>query len=124
MKSHIRIVFEVLAITFVQRFALFFVTFFVYRSFGLRGTGVYEIVMLQAVISVAVDMLPLPGGMGISETLFLSIFEPVFGSLLLPGMVLSRSLSYYTELLLSALMTVAAHFTLGREPRRKKEKVQ
>ena len=62
--------------------------------------------------------------MGISETLFLSIFEPVFGSLLLPGMVLSRSLSYYTELLLSALMTVAAHFTLGREPRRKKEKVQ
>ena len=124
LKSHIRIVFEVLAITFVQRFALFFVTFFVYRSFGLRGTGVYEIVMLQAVISVAVDMLPLPGGMGISETLFLSIFEPVFGSLLLPGMVLSRSLSYYTELLLSALMTVAAHFTLGREPRRKKEKVQ
>ncbi len=40
-------------------------------------------------------MLPLPGGMGISETLFLTIFSPVFGGLLLPGMVLSRGLGYY-----------------------------
>ncbi len=52
--------------------------------------------LLQAVISVSVDMLPLPGGMGISETLFLKIFPPVFGStLLLPAMVLSRGLGYY-----------------------------
>ncbi len=56
--------------------------------------------LLQAVISVSVDMLPLPGGMGISETLFLKIFRPVFGStLLLPAMVLSRGLGYYGELL-------------------------
>lgn len=54
-------------------------------------------------ISVSVDMLPLPGGMGISEKLFSMIFEPVFGSaLLIPGMILSRGLGYYTELLISA----------------------
>lgn len=39
----------------------------------------------------------LPGGMGISETLFLTIFKPVFGILLLPGMVLSRGLGYYGD---------------------------
>ena len=71
--------------------------------------------MLQAVISVSVDMLPLPGGMGISEKLFSIIFRTVFGAaLLLPGMILSRGLSYYTELLLSAVMTVIGHLTLGR----------
>jgi hypothetical protein len=32
----------------------------------------------------------------------------------LAAMVLSRGLSYYTELLLSAVMTVFAHFYLGR----------
>lgn len=115
LRSHLKIVFEVLLITFLQRFALFFVTYFVYRSFGISGSSIYDVVMLQAVISVSVDMLPLPGGMGISETLFMQIFTPVFGGMLLPGMILSRSLSYYTELLLSALMTVVAHFTLGRE---------
>ena len=72
--------------------------------------------LLQGTISVAVDMLPLPGGMGISEQLFLIIFLPVFGSeLLLPGMILSRGLGYYTELILSALLTIVANFTIGRK---------
>lgn len=114
-KSHLRVVGYVFVITFIQRMALFAVTYFVYRSFGLRGHGVYELTMLQGVIAVAVDMLPLPGGMGISEKLFSVIFLPVFGTaLLLPGMILSRGLSYYTELILSAVMTVAGHFILGR----------
>ena len=61
-------------------------------------------------------MLPLPGGMGISEKLFAMIFIPVFGKrLLLPGMILSRGLGYYTELGLSALLTIVANFTIGRK---------
>lgn len=115
-KTHKHVVLIVLAITFAQRFALFLSTYFVYLAFGLSDYAVGTIVMLQAVISISVDMLPLPGGMGISEKLFLTIFVPVFGAqLVLPGMILSRALSYYTELLLSALLTVFAHFTLGRE---------
>lgn len=115
-KTHKQVVLIVLAITFAQRFALFLSTYFVYLAFGLSDYAVGTIVMLQAVISISVDMLPLPGGMGISEKLFLTIFVPVFGAqLVLPGMILSRALSYYTELLLSALLTILAHFTLGRE---------
>ena len=62
--------------------------------------------LLQAVISVSVDMLPLPGGMGISEALFMTIFAPVFGTVLLPAMVLSRGMGYYGELLVSAVFTI------------------
>lgn len=120
-KTHKHVVLIVLAITFAQRFALFLSTYFVYLAFGLSDYAVGTIVMLQAVISISVDMLPLPGGMGISEKLFLTIFVPVFGAqLVLPGMILSRALSYYTELLLSALLTILAHFTLGRERMAKK----
>ena len=91
--THKMVLVNVLAITFTQRFALFAATWFVYRAFHLSGISFIAIVLLQAVISVSVDMLPLPGGMGISETLFLKIFPPVFGStLLLPAMVLSRGL--------------------------------
>ena len=115
LKSHPRVIVNVIAITFVQRMAMFAVTWFVYKSFGLSDRGFWTVLFLQAVISVSVDMLPLPGGMGISETLFLTIFTPVFGSLLLPGMVLSRGLGYYGELLISALFTVVAQLTIGQE---------
>lgn len=106
LKNHPILIVKVLLITFVQRIALFAVTYFVYRAFSLSGKSWLLITSLQAVISVSVDMLPLPGGMGISESLFLTIFLPVFGDLLLPGMVLSRGLGYYSELLISALFTL------------------
>ena len=115
LKEHIKVLIEVFGITVFQRFALFAATWFVYRAFGLSGTSAVIIVILQGTIAVAVDMLPLPGGMGISEQLFLRIFLPIFGSqLLLPGMILSRGLGYYTELFISAIFTIVANFTIGR----------
>ena len=71
LKNNPLVIVKVIEITFIQRMALFAVTWFVYQAFGLHGTGFWDILFLQAVISVSVDMLPLPGGMGISETLFL-----------------------------------------------------
>ena len=115
LKNNPFVIVKVIGITFIQRMALFAVTWFVYQAFGLHGTGFWEILFLQAVIPVSVDMLPLPGGMGISETLFLNIFSPVFGGLLLPGMVLSRGLGYYGELLISAVFTVVAQLTIGKK---------
>ena len=119
--THKMVLVNVLVITFAQRFALFAATWFVYRAFHLSGISFITIVLLQAVISVSVDMLPLPGGMGISETLFLKIFPPVFGStLLLPAMVLSRGLGYYGELLVSAVFTIVAQLTIGNTKREKR----
>ena len=49
-------------ITFAQRLSLFLSTYFVYRAFGLQGVSAMTILLLQAAISISVDMLPLPGG--------------------------------------------------------------
>lgn len=106
LKEHKKVLFHVIVLTFLQRIALFSVTWFVYLAFRMHGTSFLNVILLQAVISVAVDMLPLPGGMGISETLFLNIFATVFPGVLLPAMVLSRGLGYYSQLLISALFTV------------------
>ena len=115
LKKHVLVVAKVFVITILQRTAYFFTTYFIYRSFGLKGTGMYTVVMLQAVISLSVDMLPLPGGMGISEALFRVIYLPVFGSnLITAGLVLSRSVSFYTELFVSAVFTMFAHIYIGR----------
>ena len=122
--THKRLIFRVFGITVAQRFVLFLVTWFTYRSFGLSGHSLPEIVSLQAMISVAADMLPLPGGMGVSETLFLDIFRGVFGEdLVLPGMMISRGISYYTQLILCALITAAATLSWNRNRQKGREQI-
>lgn len=115
-RNNQRIILNVFGITFIQRCLLFFVTGLTYLAFHLAGESLFVLTTLQGMISVAVDMLPLPGGMGISENLFLTIFEPIFGeAFVLPGMLVSRGISYYTQLIISAIMTVAASFILKRK---------
>lgn len=115
-RSNKGIILNVFIITFIQRILLFFVTWLTYMAFHLSGESMFVITLLQGMISVATDMLPLPGGMGISESLFLTIFQPIFGeSFILPGMLISRGISYYTQLIISAIMTVAASFILKRK---------
>ena len=113
--GHKLVILKVFLITFVQRIILFTVTYWVYRSLGFHEYGIVTLTILQSVISVSVDMLPLPGGMGISESLYLVIFAPVFGETLLPAMLLSRGISYYAQMLISAVMTCVAHLVIGRK---------
>lgn len=118
LKDHKTVIVNVILITFVQRIALFAVTWMVYLAFGENGTAMWDVILLQAVISVSVDMLPLPGGMGISETLFLKIFTPVFQTAVLPAMVLSRGLGYYSQLFISALFTIVAQLYYSMQNRK------
>ena len=120
-KTHMGLMLLVMAVTFVQRFALFTVPWLVYRAFGLTALGWADIALAQALIAVAADMLPLPGGMGVTEGLFLTVFGPAFGPLVLPAMVLSRGVEFYCRLALSAVFTAVAAAVLGRGPGKREE---
>ncbi len=104
-------------ITFVQRFFLFFITYITYRSFGFHTENAFTITLLQSVISISVDMLPLPGGMGISERLYLLIFIPIFGSAATAtaSLLLSRGFSYYILILVSGIVSLITHLTVRGE---------
>lgn len=121
--SHIGVLIVVFFLSVLQRVCLFYVTYLVYRSFGLHGVNWYVIVMLQTIIAICVEMLPLPGGMGVSEKLFLILFLPIFGhQLLFPAMLLSRGISYYVLLLLSAIVTAYAHLKVMIGEREERER--
>ena len=116
IKKNKRVLVHVILITFLQRLCLFTVTYVVYRAFGLKGISAFEIIALQTIIALAVDSLPLPGAMGASESSFLIIFLTIFGEkFVLPGMLLSRGISYYAMLLISAMITLVTHIIGGRE---------
>ena len=81
------------------------VPYLVYRAFGLSQYGVGTLIAVQLLLSMCVDMLPLPGAVGASESVFLILFGPVFGSKLLTSAVLlSRGISFYFMVLLSGLV--------------------
>ena len=119
-RSHKHTIVQVFLITVVQRFSLFLITWFTYRSFSLSGHSLPLITGLQSMVAVAADMLPFPGGMGISENLFLEIFQPIFGeALVIPAMMISRGISYYTQLLICGAMTLAAPFWISPKEKQK-----
>ena len=123
LKGHKLVIFNTTVISFIQRFFLFFITYVVYRSFGLQELDAWTITILQSIISISVDMLPLPGGMGISERLYLLIFTPVFGGLTAAtaSMMVSRGFSYYILILVSGIISFITHLTVKSVKKETKE---
>ncbi len=114
LKANKKAVFNTTLITFLQRFFLFFITYVVYVAMGYSEEDWLTITLLQAIVSVSVDMLPLPGGMGISERLYLLIFAPIFGGVATAtaSMMVSRGFSYYVLVVVSAIISMITHITV------------
>lgn len=97
----------ILIVTFFQRSTLFVLTYVIYRGFGLTGTDGLEVILLQASVYVAVDMLPIPGAQGITELMYSAVFLPVFTSAyLMPSMMVNRGVSFYLLMLISLAITI------------------
>lgn len=109
LKEHKVVLFNTFFITLIQRIALFLITFFVYKSFGLSGTSAYQIVTLQTLIALSVDNIPLPGGVGANEGIFMIFFQEIFTpTYLTAGLLLTRGFNYYLIIILGALVTLYA----------------
>ncbi|MCI5568983.1 MAG: lysylphosphatidylglycerol synthase transmembrane domain-containing protein [Candidatus Alectryocaccobium sp.] len=123
-KGHGGAIVILLILTVLQRAALFAVTYCVYRAFGLSGEPVLKIIILQAVISLSVDMLPIPGGVGLSEAIFSNIFKKIFtAGTMLPALALSRGISYYGQLFICAGFIFVSKYAF-RARRRKAENAE
>ena len=97
----------ILIVTFFQRSTLFVLTYVIYRGFGLTGTDGLEVILLQASVYVAVDMLPIPGAQGITELMYSAVFLPVFTSAyLMPSMMVNRGGKLYLLMLISLAITI------------------
>lgn len=99
----------------IQRVALFSIAYFIYLSFlkpypQLKGFNYIDLFAIQVIIAMAVDSLPLPGGMGISEYLYSVSFETIYllvdSHCVASAMLLTRAVSFYIPLILTSLIVV------------------
>ncbi|WP_294473323.1 lysylphosphatidylglycerol synthase transmembrane domain-containing protein [uncultured Intestinimonas sp.] len=99
-----------LGLTLLQLTCLYAVPYVVYLGFGLREAGLFQVAGAQALVSVAVGLLPLPGAVGAAEGSALRAFSRFFGpGLAAPAVLLARGISFYSFLLLSAGVTLWVH---------------
>lgn len=110
LRDNKKIIRIVLIGTFLQRFMVFVLTFAVYRGLGLSGTGLFDIVFVQASVYIAVDMLPVPGSQGITEAMYASVFGSIFtGKYLVASMCITRGISFYALMGLGLLVFCTAN---------------
>jgi uncharacterized protein (TIRG00374 family) len=92
--------------TIIQLTAFFSITFFVYKALGLSGTSIYQIITLQALLYIAIVLIPSPGTVGAAEVGFALLLKTVFSSnLITAALLLWRCLSYYLGLIVCGIFT-------------------
>lgn len=108
----------VVAGTFLQRCSVFFVTYLIYRGMGMYGQSILTVMIVQASVYIAVDMLPLPGAQGITELMYKTAFAQIFpGTYLTASMCVTRGLNFYFLLIVSAVTAVWCHVRAGKRSR-------
>jgi len=101
LKSHPAVAVKAAVLSLVQVVCLYFVPFFACKALGL-AVDIRLIVIRQALLSLAVTAVPLPGAVGASEGVFAILYQALASQeMLIPLLVLSRGMSFYGFLVLS-----------------------
>lgn len=93
-------------VTLLQLLLYHLVPYFVYKAFGFTEFGWMDFLATSAIVYVSVSFMPLPGSVGASESGFVLILRPLFQASILPGMLLSRFINFYTMLIISAAVSL------------------
>lgn len=93
--------------TLVQMILFFLIPFCVYKAFNLSGYNIFTLFTMQSILFVATSGLPLPGAIGASESVFLSLYGAAFGeSLLSSAMLLNRGINFYWFVIISMVVVL------------------
>lgn len=102
--------------TFAQMVLFFLIPFCVYKAFNLSGYNIFTLFTMQSILFVATSGLPLPGAIGASESVFLSLYGAVFGEgLLSTAMLLNRGINFYWFVLIS-MIVVFINILIKKKP--------
>ena len=92
---------------FIQISIYHSIPYFIYRGFGLTKLNFFELFSMQAVLYTTVSGIPLPGSIGVSESLFLKLYGKAFGKSLLSGaMLLYRFVSFYLYIIIFSVVVI------------------
>ena len=92
---------------FVQVVLFHSIPYFIYRSFGLNDLSYLKLFSMQAILYTTVAAIPVPGSIGVSETLFMKLYGIAFSTTLISGaMLLFRFVSFYIYIIIFSVIVI------------------
>lgn len=123
IKSHKKQFAKAISRVFLQVGLYYLVPFCVYKAFGFSEHNVFELFAMQSVLFIATAGFPIPGAVGLSETVFLALYGSVFGAeIISSAMLLNRGVTFYLFVVISAII-VLTNIVLLKVQERKMEKL-
>ncbi len=112
LKTHPFISIANLICNLAQRVCQVLICCFVYKAAD-PSSGLVELFCLQSLVLIGYNSIPLPGGVGVFEYLYLNIYCISFPSaLILPAVMVTRGISYYIRFILCGVYTLGYHVRL------------
>lgn len=90
---------------FLQLFTYHSVAFFIYLALGMHHLNYIKIATLQSVLYLSVAILPLPGTVGVNETGFSLLYNPIIAKNIVDSaMLLTRGVSFYLYVVVTGII--------------------
>ena len=104
----------------MQRLSQFCVSTFVYLAIGGRAGELFNLWVTQCFVSLGSNCVPIPGSMGVTDYLMLDGYMNLMSHDAAYSLqVISRGMSFYICILISALTVLAAYLLRKRHNRKK-----
>ena len=114
VKNNKKTIFITFIVTFLQRLSMFSIAYLMYRALGFNSYTYFDLLTIQVSVQLAIEMLPIPGGACLSESMLYSSFVLIFAdSFAEVGMLLTRTFSFYIPLLMSGFI-ILIHTIVNR----------
>lgn len=102
-------------VAFIQIVINYSIPYFIYRSFGLNDYNILYVISLQAILYCTVSCLPLPGTVGINESVFLILYSHIYSdSHIMDALILQRGITFYLFVFINLIVVIINNFILTK----------
>jgi len=91
-------------LTLIQITIASLISYFVYRSFSLKGESVFIMVAADTFVTMVASFIPLPGSSGGAEGGFYLFFREFFQASIIPAITLWRISTFYVNILFGGII--------------------
>ena len=116
IKNNKKILIRAICIAFAQIVVSYIIPFIIYKSFGLSGRTIFDFIIIQAILHSTVCSMPLPGSVGVTETVFLLIYGLAYpANLLQSALVINRFVNFYLFVFISLITYIIIKIRLDKK---------
>ena len=116
IKNNKKVLIKAILIAFLQIVVLYIIPFVIYKSFGLSEKTIFDFIIIQAILHSTVCSMPLPGSVGVTETVFLLIYGLAYpATLLQSALVINRFINFYLFVVISLITYIIVKIRLDKK---------